>query len=100
MVDQKKQELKEVQKESKAQLSIIKSYMVSQDMTHLTLDGGYTFTNQITERLSWNEKNVAQLIDPHSDFFERYREQFTATSQKFACKPPKRPRSASTDEHP
>jgi hypothetical protein len=93
VIQEKKDQLKAVQKESKAHVAIIKTYMTANDVTEFTV-GGFTFTNDISERLPWSEKNVAQLIEPDSDFFERYREQFAKTKQQFKCRPPKRQREA------
>ena len=95
-IQEKKDELKTIQKESKTHLSIIKTYMTVNDVTELTV-GGFTFTNDIAERLPWSEKNVAQIIEPDSDFFERYREQFAKNKQKFSCRPPKRARESTED---
>tara|TARA_Y100001936_G_C15793942_1_gene517934 strand:- start:102 stop:449 length:348 start_codon:yes stop_codon:yes gene_type:complete len=87
-----KDKLKELNKENKGNVDIIKAHMEENELTEYNV-GGYKFETKEVERCRWNEKNLEEIIEDQ-EILDRYREQFTETKKSFSLqKPKKRPRA-------
>ena len=83
-----KDTLKQMNKENKGNIQLIKEHMDENELSEYDV-GGYVFYRKEVERCSWNEKNLEEIIDDQS-ILSRYREQFTKTKQSFSVKNPKK----------
>jgi len=82
--------LKQLRKEQKANMDVIKQYMLEHDVMNLDV-GGYEFSREEVQRCSFTEKNLEEFIEDQS-ILESYREAYTESSEKFKMSKPKRRR--------
>jgi len=82
--------LKQLRKEQKANVDVIKQYMQEENMTHLDV-GGYEFSIEEVQRCSFTEKNLEEFLED-SSILENYRETYTESGEKFKMNRPKRRR--------
>ena len=90
-----KNKLKDLNKENKGNIEIIKAHMLENDLTELDV-GGFTFQNKEVERCPWNEKNLEEIIED-DELLDRYREQFTEKKTSFSMSKPKKRRRKDDD---
>ncbi len=82
--------LKQLRKEQKANIDVVKQYMVENDMAYLDV-GGYEFSREEVQRCSFTEKNLEEFLED-SSILESYRETYTESGEKFKMNRPKRRR--------
>jgi len=80
--------LKELKKEQKANIGVIKQYMVDNDIKEVDV-GGYEFSREEVERCSFTEKNLQEFLED-SSILDNYRETYTQSGEKFKMNRPKR----------
>ena len=80
--------LKELKKEQKANIGVIKQYMVDNDIKEVDV-GGYEFSREEVERCSFTEKNLQEFLED-SSILDNYRETYTESGEKFKMNRPKR----------
>ena len=90
-----KNKLKDLNKENKGNIEIIKAHMLEHDLTELDV-GGFTFQNKEVERCPWNEKNLEEIIEDE-EVLQRYRETFTEKKTSFSMSKPKKRRRTNDD---
>ena len=88
--------VKQLRKEQKANIDIIKQHMVENDVKSLDV-GGYEFSREEVERCSFTEKNLEEFLEDPS-FLDNYRQTYSESSVKFKMNRPKRVRRSQTDE--
>jgi len=89
-IQKAKDNVKELNKENKGNIDIIKQHMATNSLDELNV-GGFTFANKEVERCPWNEKNLEEIIEDE-DLLARYRETFTETKKSFSMSKPKKRR--------
>ena len=80
--------LKQIRKEQKANMDVIKQHMVENDVTQLDI-GGYKFMREEVSRCSFTEKNLEEFLEDPS-ILENFRETYTESGEKFKMNKPKR----------
>jgi hypothetical protein len=82
--------VKQLRKEQKANIDIIKKHMVENDLTSVSV-GGFTFEREEVERCSFTEKNLEEFLEDPS-ILDSYREVYSNKGEKFKLNRPKKRR--------
>lgn len=80
--------LKQLRKEQKANIDVIKQHMVENDVTQLDV-GGYEFSREEVSKCSFTEKNLEEFLEDPS-ILENFRNTYTQSGEKFKMIRPKR----------
>lgn len=80
--------IKQLRKEQKANIDVIKQHMIENDVMELDV-GGYEFTREEVTKCSFTEKNFTEFLEDPK-ILEDFRETYTESGEKFKMNKPKR----------
>jgi len=87
--------LKQLRKEQKANVDVIKQHMVENDVKNLDV-GGYEFAREEVSRCSFTEKNLEEFLEDPT-ILDNFRETYTESGEKFKMNKPKRNKRSRTE---